>query len=132
MRVIERRDIFDERVLEVEIVSVMYALQPGCQSVQIESDDVSLPLVRRVILGVHAGELSEIRIPLVLRERFLCPWNGTRDRQQHCGDRDSAHNGLPDSIDQITSRSAEDLFPADPLPVVLSLWCATLSRSDAV
>ena len=31
MRVVERRKDIDERVLEVEIVGEMNALQPGCQ-----------------------------------------------------------------------------------------------------
>jgi FixJ family two-component response regulator len=75
--------------------SVMDALQPGGQSVQIESDDVSLPFVRGVVLREHARELNEVRITLVGGERVLCGRRRDRGRQKHGGKHDSAHDQSP-------------------------------------
>jgi hypothetical protein len=98
MRIVQRRDIFDERILEVEIVGAMHPLQPGRQSVQIESDDVSLPFVRRVVLGEYVRELGEVRLSLVFRECFLCAWDSTTDRQQQQGDHGSTHRASRSSV----------------------------------
>ena len=95
MRIVERRHVFDERLLEIEIVGVMNALQPGRQSVQVESDDVSLPFVRGVVLREHARELNEVRITLVGSERVLCDRRRDRGRQKHRGKHDSAHDRPP-------------------------------------
>ena len=82
----------------VYVAGAMHPLQPGCQSVQIESNDVSLPFVRRVLLGEHVRELSEVCLSLVFRECFLCAWDSTTDRQQQQGDHGSTHRASRSSV----------------------------------
>ena len=105
MCVVERGDVLDERILEVEIVGLMNPLQPGRQSVQIESDDVSFPFIGGVLLREHARELNEIRIPLLGGERLLCSWSGNTDGRKQSDKDEMAHNGVSAASDRRIARN---------------------------
>lgn len=93
VRVVERRDVLDQRLLEVQIVGVVNPLQPRRQAQQVESDDVALPLVRAVVLGVEAGELREIGVSLIEREGFLSAWNGDGCGDEKQSQPEATHDG---------------------------------------
>ena len=54
-----------QRLLEVEIVGVLDTLQPGRQPHQIEPKRVALPLVRTLVLRIHAGQRLEVGLTLI-------------------------------------------------------------------
>lgn len=58
----EETKVLDERFVKVQVVGLMDSLEPGRQSVQVESNDVPLPFVRGVVLREHTRELNQVGI----------------------------------------------------------------------
>jgi hypothetical protein len=94
MRVLERRQVLQERVLDVQVVGLMNALEPRRQPLQIEAHDIPLPFVRRVFLCIHARELSHVGVALVGGQRPLRARGGPSERQQQGNEYKAMHEGL--------------------------------------
>ena len=93
--IVQRRDVFDQSFLKVEIVRVLDALQPRRQPQQVESLHIAFPFVGTVVLGVLTGELREIRDSLVAGQGVLRVCAGDGQDQEKSGYAEATHAGPP-------------------------------------